>query len=594
MKNLFAFEADGVLTEQVALIYRNFLLGILAYVACATMAAASIYKLDQKEHVVYWYAACLIASATVIVRYFLYRQGKINSTVRQEAKAQVLSLFLIGAVWASLYLIAPPESVITVSIMVVLTAGINAGGLTMQSPSFSVFAAFALSSMSYPALYQVFQGGFYNIGIGLISLTFIGLLVVCAYNIQATIVGAIKLRIRNEELVGDLSKALESAKKANRAKSVFLASASHDLRQPLHAMGLFVESLKRSDPSDHQSLAIENIVTASTSTRRMLDTLLDFSKIDAGVIDVNKTRFRLQDLLYKLETELAPAADHKKIIYRTRDCDFVVNTDMVLLELVLRNLISNAIRYTPAGGILITARKRYADMPLEKNIITMHQSPALEVAVWDTGIGIQEDQVENIFEEYHQVANPERDSEKGFGLGLAIVKGLVEKMGVGLSMSSKEGRGSVFKLLLPYQPSEVMAEVIPVEHTAEIIAFNSPRILFIDDNPHICMAMENMLNVWNCQCLVAESQSQAMDLMSQSKYCPDLLIVDYRLREQKTGGEAIEAIREYFNQPDLPAIIITGDTAVDRLQEAQSFGAPLLHKPVDGDKLQKIMFELLP
>ena len=374
-------------------------------------------------------------------------------------------------------------------------------------------------------------------------------------------------------MIEQLQEAITETEEANHAKSVFLASASHDLRQPLHAMGLFIETLNGTKLDVYQQSVIKHIVSASEATREMLNTLLDFSKLDAGVIKPRSRAFRLQTVFNKLEQELGASADAKNIIYRTRETTVAAYADMALVELILRNLITNAIRYTETGGVLIACRPR--------------NNQTLIIEVWDTGIGIPEKDQQNIFREFHQLGNPERDRQKGFGLGLAIAKGLADTMDLKLSVKSKSGSGSVFRLFLPEAEVSVV-EDIPINQS--VSRFDGKQILIIDDDESVRVAMRELLLSWGCDCLIAESADEALSLIKGK--APDLLIVDYRLREERTGREAITLLRKKCDAA-LPAIIITGDTAADRLREAQASDALLLHKPVAATELQRAMNSLL-
>ena len=224
------------------------------------------------------------------------------------------------------------------------------------------------------------------------------------------------------------------AERANAAKSKFLAAASHDLRQPIHAQGLFLGVLARSELTVYQRELLSSARAALEASGEMLNTLLDFSRIEAGVIKPQIRSFLLQPLLNKIENEFAPQADAKGLVYRTRETFLAVQSDPMLVELILRNLVSNAIRYTEHGGVLVGCRQRGNKVVLE---------------VWDTGIGIEPTHQQEVFREFHQLGNPERDTRKGLGLGLAISDGLARALNHGLSLASKPGRGTVFRLTVP-------------------------------------------------------------------------------------------------------------------------------------------------
>jgi CheY-like chemotaxis protein/two-component sensor histidine kinase len=334
---------------------------------------------------------------------------------------------------------------------------------------------------------------------------------------------------------------------------------------------LFLEVLSRTELNNHQRDLVNSAHAASDASSELLNSLLDFSRIEAGVIEPQLQPVRLQPLLNKIENELASQADAKDIVYRSRETQLAVQTDPVLLELILRNLISNAIRYTRHGGALVACRQRGNRAVLE---------------VWDTGIGIAPEHQQEVFREFHQLGNPERDRNKGLGLGLAIADGLARAMGHRLSLVSVPGRGSVFRLSLPLADAVLAA---PVSMTQSKTRLLNARVLVIDDDEIVREGMLHLLRDWGCECEAAESIEEALALVQLN--VPDVVISDYRLREQRTGVEAITAVRKLMGN-SVPALLITGDTAPERLREAKASGLPLLHKPVSPSKLYRKLVEL--
>jgi CheY-like chemotaxis protein/anti-sigma regulatory factor (Ser/Thr protein kinase) len=251
-----------------------------------------------------------------------------------------------------------------------------------------------------------------------------------------------------------------------------------------------------------------------------------------------------------------------------------VHSDPVLVELILRNLVSNAVRYTERGGVLLACRRRGADVWLE---------------VWDTGIGIEPHHRQAIFREFHQLGNSERDRRKGLGLGLAITEGLVRVLGHELTLLSTPGRGSVFRLRLPLADVPIIRDDF-VPHSEPVAGALSIRVLVIDDDETVRVGMQHLLRDWGCECETAETIEQALALARVNP--PQLLISDFRLREQRTGAEAIAALRAEIGE-HLPALLITGDTAPERLRAARASGVLLLHKPVSPSQLYQRMVSAL-
>jgi CheY-like chemotaxis protein/anti-sigma regulatory factor (Ser/Thr protein kinase) len=380
------------------------------------------------------------------------------------------------------------------------------------------------------------------------------------------------LQKRVEEATLAIRKSKEKAELANNAKTKFLAAASHDLRQPIHALNLFLEVLSLTELNDRQRELLDKACAASNASSELLTTLLDFSRIEAGVVQPRTQTFFLQPLFNNIENELAPQADMKNITYRTRETLVAVQSDPKLVELILRNLVTNAIRYTEHGGLLVACRR--------------HGGQAI-VEVWDTGIGIAREQQEEVFLEFRQLGNPERDRQKGLGLGLAIALRLANTMGQRLSLSSIPNRGSVFRFTLPI--AEIAAQRPLTEISQSLLMPLKVRILLIDDDKSVLEGMCHLLLEWGCECDATETIEAA--LAKANAHTPDIIISDYRLREQRNGVDAIVAIRALIGKT-VPALLITGDTAPDRLREAKSSGIPLLHKPLSPNQLYRELVEV--
>jgi signal transduction histidine kinase/ActR/RegA family two-component response regulator len=489
---------------------------------------------------------------------------------------------LDGALWGSLAWAALGSTSVAGSVLVVaVLAGVAGSSMSSLAPIFPVFVVFGAAELIVlGARLWTMDDPAYN-GLAVAAVLYTAALLGQARNGSRAARRAIGLRFENHELIERLRVETEhaqaahrAAEEANLAKSRFLAAASHDLRQPIHAQGLFLEVLARTRLSADQYDALANARATWQASAEMLDTLLDFSRIEAGVVEPQMQVFALQPLLNKIENELAPQADAKGIVYRSRETHAAVRSDPALVALILRNLVSNAIRYTEKGGVLVACRAHGEQVALE---------------VWDTGIGIEPAQHEAIFREFHQLGNAERDRRKGLGLGLAIAQGLARALGQPLSLSSVPGRGSVFRLALPAARAGVVEEDGARVAPGPGRSFDL-RVLVIDDDESVRTGMRQLLAAWGCACDVADSIEEAQALARARR--PGLVISDYRLRELRTGAEAIAALRREFGA-GLPALLITGDTAPQRLREARASGVPLLHKPVLPSQLYRAMTAVL-
>ncbi|MBP2298377.1 hybrid sensor histidine kinase/response regulator [Azospirillum picis] len=364
--------------------------------------------------------------------------------------------------------------------------------------------------------------------------------------------------------------ARDAAERADRAKTKFLAAASHDLRQPLQSLFFFAHAL--SDKlEDHPTAPLLASMTESLSGLRvMLDSLLDVSRLDAGVVKPSVTDFALGPLLDRLAEEYRLRAGEVGLGLRHVSSSAWVRSDPALLERILRNLIENAIRYTEQGSILIGC---------------LHRGDALRLAVIDQGIGIPPEKTQDIFQEFTQLANPERDRRKGLGLGLAIVRRLAGLLGHGVAVRSVPGRGSGFFLDL----SPAVPRPIPKPARAPI---DLPRgkglIVVVDDDTIILLSMRAMLEEWGYDVVAAVSADEAIESLLNLGRQPAMIVADYRLREGRTG---VEAIRDIYGVCGVrvPAVVLTGDTDPARIAEVQRSGHHLLHKPVSAPILRDIL-----
>jgi CheY-like chemotaxis protein len=396
---------------------------------------------------------------------------------------------------------------------------------------------------------------------------------------------ALRLNFENAELCSDLIKreqALETARKeaeqANAAKTRFLAAASHDLRQPIHALGLFFAELSERVYSPETALVIAQIDDSIDVINSMLNALLDVSKLDAGVVKPAIQPYRLTELFVRLNAEFQPIALENQNELRILPTLSTVNTDPAMLERMLRNLIGNALRYTENGRILVAARPRGQN---------------LEIQVLDNGLGIPQDQLEEIFIEFHQLQNPARDRRQGLGLGLAIVKRLAKLLHHKIKVTSHLGRGSCFSITLP------LAQITNSEFRQQDeriylpnYALTGRQVLVLDDDIAVLEAMQGLLSRWGCQVITANSPAEAVEKIDATVQPLELLIIDYRLPENVSG---IEVARNLQNRLDysVAVLIITGDTEPERLREADASGYPLLHKPVQPAKLRSTLQYLI-
>lgn len=567
------FPEDKYLREQVRLIQENFLPGHFGFLAISAIAAFIIYFDTGSIDAIIWFTCVFILGLCSLIRH-LFFQNPYYDNPRQKATIGVVSVFIYGLLWGYLSLRYVPDASPTVLITIsIISSALAAGSVSMQASSFPTFIGF-----TYPNVLALSLGFFLRsdpiyAAFGIACILFLAAITWFAMTSDAGVRASIDLRFENNELIKDLRSALIQTDEANRAKSVFLASASHDLRQPLHALGLLIETLAGTGMNTKQVELQAYMMSAVNSTRSMLDALLNISKLEAGAITPVPKAFLIEPLLRKLEDELTPQADEQGLIYRTRASITAIDSDPLIVELILRNLIANAIRYTDEGGVLVACRERRPNH--------------LVIEIWDTGIGIEDDARKSIFKEFQQLDNPERDGQKGFGLGLSIAQGLANTLNSKITVKSIPGRGSVFRIQLPKSDAAII-EDLPMHF--EPSRFDGLTALIIDDNKRIRDIMQALMQTWGFEVISEESAEHAINTLGQRSV--DVMLVDFRLRENRTGRDAIEGLRAHL-QYEVPAIIITGDTDANRIKEAQSVDALLLHKPASTIQLQRMLQRLL-
>ena len=374
-------------------------------------------------------------------------------------------------------------------------------------------------------------------------------------------------RQRAEE---DLTRALQRSKAAEAAKTRFLAAASHDLRQPVQSLFLMLDVLQKRLAGNPAASVAASSLEVLRGLRGLLDDLLDISKLEAGLVVPRLGSVDLGGLLTRLAQPYRPLVKEKGLKLRLRCQEITVSSDPVLLERILQNLITNAVRYTEHGGILLACRTRHGQARID---------------VIDTGSGIPADRIPDIFEEFVQLSNPGRNRQKGMGLGLAIVRRLAALLGHQIVVRSRPGHGTTFsvELAVAAKPeTECRPSAPPVDLHG--------RILVIDDETQVADSLAMALEASGLDVHVAAGPAEALSELHGHR--PDAVLADFRLGEGMTGLDAIATVRNHFGGV-IPAALLTGDTSPERLRQAESSGCPLLHKPVSLDQLLVVMKEML-
>jgi two-component system, sensor histidine kinase len=377
-----------------------------------------------------------------------------------------------------------------------------------------------------------------------------------------------ELEQRITAATSELHRQKDEAERATRVKTQFLAAASHDLRQPLQALGLAIMSLKLESTSDAHRQSIGRIERALGALEGVLEALLDISQLDAGIVTPRLSQFPIERLFDRLRAQNESLAERHQLMLSIHPSKIWVRSDAALLERVLANLLSNALRYTTQGAVLVGCRWRGATIRIE---------------VRDSGPGIPPDQHDEIFREFVQLESKGRQGEKGLGLGLAIVKRLCRLLAHDVGLKSSPGKGSVFWVDVP----RVERGIVPPVSLSTSIArpsLHNRVIVVIDDDHDVREALVDLLDRHGASALAAEGETDARRLIKEIGVPPDLILSDFRLANGVDGVTVIRTLRREFG-PDIPAAILTGDVAPDVIKRVKDSGLPMLGKPYAPDRL---------
>ncbi len=566
---------EQIRNEQIRLVYKQAPVILIGSFIAAVALVYFFWGKVPNRVLILWsvlFTAIAFLRAILIRVYWVY----LN---RPDFKGQfwgsmlTIGAGLAGCLWGVaaviFYLPAESESIL---LLLCLYAALVASSGASSGAYMPVFIFFAIPAVTPFAFRLLMDGQEIFTIMGILSIVY---LIVCTlfvrtYHKNTNLL--ISTQFENKLLLDQLQQEKQIAEQAVIEKNRFLAAASHDLRQPLHALGLFIGALRRETPESKSQL-LESIEGSVGALYHLFNGLLDVSRLDAGVVTANEKHVDLDVLLQRLKSEHLEMAEERDLSFSINCENLVVKTDPVLLERILRNLIINAIYYTNEGRVTVQCDSTEA---------------MVSIKIIDTGVGIPSSESEAIFSEYFQLNNPERDRNKGLGLGLAIVRRLCELMEIPLAVESVERQGTTFSLQLKSGDAKFIDQLKPAFELSNMADLS---ILVIDDEKTVLQGMQSIFSTWDSKVLLAESASEAIAQIAEQNFMPDIILSDYQLCGNKTGVDAIEAVREELNR-DVPAIIITGDTSPERIQEASASGFHLLHKPVTPDTLRQVLLSM--
>jgi two-component system, sensor histidine kinase len=580
-----AGRAGLVAGDLVRAQYRNIPTAVAVNAIISALLCSALRETVSPERLGWWLAAIYIVAA---VRFLLWhrfnRTPLTGGSASRWKRIAVLGSGVNGLVWGigGIVLYAP-HSPASQFLLLITQFGMGAGAAYASAPAFAAVMAYLLPSVLLSSVPFFLEGDSVHVTLGAMLFVFVAAATHFTYGISRTIARAIALRFQNTDLIEELRNqtlvaeaARQAAEEANVAKSRFLAAAGHDMRQPLHALGFFVDALQEhSLPPDGRAV-VANIRRSVDAMEDLFNSLLDVSRLDAGIVRPRIATIPLAPLMERVRLEYEPAARQKELALTIVNNSLFVRSDPVLLERVMRNLVSNAVRYTDRGRVILGARRT---------------AEAVRIEVWDSGRGIPKDKHREIFQEFRQLHNPERDRRKGLGLGLAIVERLVNLLDHALELRSQPDRGSVFAVTVPRGRRE---EFVPGEADGQIVVDRdvaNSLILVVDDEPDVRDSMLALLGKWRCEVIAAGSCTEMLEKLVSVQRMPDLIVSDYRLRGEESGIEVVARLREEFNA-QVPALLITGDTGMEQLREAEESGLHVLHKPLNPSRLRALIANL--
>jgi len=567
-----ATASEQVRAEQVHLLYVNGGFPLLATVAAGALLSAIVVQQHGVRPAVAIIWLTLMAaqtSARWVLRTVYMRSPRPAKDWRLWANRYLAGVTVSGLIWGvgTLWYMVPGRFDLQLLVILIITATVYASLATFGSYVLTFYVS-CLVSLAPSVIWAALQNDVLHWTYVALALLWIPSIMVLARRYQRSLAKAITLQHAYAE-----QKAI--AEQASLAKSRFLASASHDLRQPVHALGMFIGALRGHRLAARTREVIDHMDSSIGALDNLFTSLLDISRLDAGVTESKPYAIPVSPLLARICRDLQGEATAKGLTLTSVATRLVVESDPVLLERVMRNIVVNAVRYTETGGVLVGCRRRGAQVSLE---------------VWDTGCGIAPEHRKAIFEEFYQVSNPDRDRAKGLGLGLAIVRRLTTLLDHPLTLESRPGHGSVFKVSAPRRAAT--AETAATSAESLVAGLRTGFIVAIDDEAAVRVAMSQLLVSWGHQVVAAASGDEALAALADCPTRPDLIICDYRLRDGENGLDVIQRLQAEYNE-DIPVLLVTGDTAPERIREAEASGYPLLHKPLAYARLRAAVHNLL-
>lgn len=580
-------DKQKLLEEQVKTGIHNFATVCLFKIFCTSLIYVVLNQIGDVNqlHLYLWCFSQFSLSGAWFWLYWRYGDDPSPLYSHWRRWIEFPAAIWAGANWGLAWvLFIDPNNLHTAFFLNTMICGVSIGMVVATPVSERVVLASLIPCLVPIMIKALSIGGLLFNWSAAVAFTFLIACYAFFRNLQELYYSVMEERERSAKLAVDLEHEKKKLEEISEGKTRFLASASHDLRQPIQAMYFFQSALSGLVTEPEQKRLLSKIGEANTGLSKMLEPLLDISKLDSGIVEAHPEIVWVDDLFYQIDSSYRERAGAKGIELRVVSAgNHQLYADPHHLERILNNLIENAIKHMGrAGKILVGVRPRNASLSIE---------------VHDNGNGITESEQSKIFDEFYQVDNAERNSAKGLGLGLPIIQRLAQLNGGLISFSSKEGRGSCFKLTLPlHQSSDTHGSTHLIDSKTDVeesISWNfgaTQTVFVIEDDPKVAAAQSAILGSWEFTVRVATNIESALDHLQTGK--PDLIVSDYQLSENQTGLEAIRRIREQVGY-DVPAVILTGNTRPDIVKILSEQSVPVLYKPVQPQALQTVISQEL-
>ncbi len=570
------FIERSVMRAEVKRLYDNAIPAALGAVVVALVFWLMFYRQTQDLRVLLWAGLCHACQAARLGVLIAFRRAK---GTRRDPAAWLFryraALLCMSATWGLAPLMfMPTNDLAYTAIMLLVLLGVAVSGITSIATDRASVMLWLVPLISPAPVALLWHASPANLGLAAFALLFIFINLTYVLKQNQVLSSTLRAQFENAALVKRLNEQVELTAAASKDKSRFLAAASHDLRQPLHALSFFGSTLEKRMANSPDLPLIFNMMRSIEALDKSFNAILDVSKLDAQAVEPHLQLFPLRDLFRRLQMSFGGQAEEGGLQLRFKPGGKVIKSDPQLLERALANLVQNGLRYCRSGGGVVVLARNWRG--------------GTNIEVWDSGIGIPEAELPKIFGEFYQVANPERDRNKGLGIGLAIVSRLTLLLDHTLTVQSRVGQGSLFRIWIKGSDLEQLDEFTVGSDTVPTRIDDIRTILFIDDEEAIRTSVSDLLRQWGYTVLATATVDEARRAALNHDAVIDVVISDLRLRGGEDGIRAIEQIRQVCGYT-VPAVLVTGDTAPDQVQRIHESGHIVLFKPVRPKDLYDVL-----